>query len=109
MSREQTHEGDDLAQYLTFQSAGEAYAILKEIPLYEKSGILCRIPNWWKNRQAGLRVAVNMGNDAPSSLGMDALLDFSARLILGESVISEEEVRKLLEEAEGLARAMRET
>jgi purine-binding chemotaxis protein CheW len=27
MSREQTHEGDDLAQYLTFQSAGEAYAL----------------------------------------------------------------------------------
>ena len=84
-------------------SAGEAYAILKEIPLYEKSGILCRIPNWWKNRQAGLRVAISMGDDAPTSLGMDALLDFSVRLVLGESVISEEEVRRLLDEAEGLA------
>ena len=87
-------------------SAGEAYAILKEIPLYEKSGILCRIPNWWKNRQAGLRVAISMGDDAPTSLGMDALLDFSVRLVLGESVISEEEVRRLLDEAEGLADEM---
>jgi len=84
-------------------SAGEAYSILKEIPLYEKSGILCRIPNWWKNRQAGLRVAISMGDDAPTSIGMDALLDFKAQLILGESVISQEEVRRLLDEAEGLA------
>ena len=68
-------------------SAGEAYAILKEIPLYEKSGILCRIPNWWKNRQAGLRVAISMGDDAPTSRGMYALLDFSVRLVLGQSVL----------------------
>ena len=83
-------------------SAGEAYAILKEIPLYERSGILCRIPNWWKNRQSTLRVAISMGDDAPTTLGMDALLDFKAQLILGDSVISQEEVRRLLEEAEGL-------
>ncbi len=84
-------------------SAGEAYAILKEIPLYERSGILCRIPNWWKNRQTGLRLAVNIGSECPTSLGMEAILDFNARLILGETVMSAEEVRRLLDEAEGLA------
>ena len=34
-------------------SAKEAYTFLKEIPLYEQSGILCRIPNWWKGGRIG--------------------------------------------------------
>ncbi len=84
-------------------SAGEAYAILKEIPLYERCGILCRIPNWWKNKQTGLRIAVNIGDDSPVSLGMDAVLDFDARLILGDTALSQEELRTLLAETEGLA------
>ncbi|MEN6334970.1 MAG: DEAD/DEAH box helicase [Phycisphaerales bacterium] len=84
-------------------SAGEAYTILKEIPIYERAGILCRIPNWWKDRAAGLRLNIQIGKSRPSSLGMDAILDFDARLLLGDAVLSEEEARKLLDESEGLA------
>jgi len=84
-------------------SAGEAYTVLKEIPVYERAGILCRIPNWWKNRAAGLRVNIQIGDAHPSSLGMDALLDFDAKLLLGDSPISAEEARRLLDESEGLA------
>jgi len=84
-------------------SAGEAYTVLKEIPIYERAGILCRIPNWWKNRAAGLRLNIQIGESRPSSLGMDAILDFDARLLLGDAVLSEEEARKLLDESEGLA------
>jgi superfamily II DNA or RNA helicase len=84
-------------------SAGEAYTILKEIPVYERAGILCRIPNWWKNQAASLRVNIKIGESRPSSLGMDALLDFDAGLLLGDAPISEEEARRLLEESEGLA------
>ncbi len=84
-------------------SANEAYTVLKEIPVYERAGILCRIPNWWKNRAAGFRVNIQIGDAHPSSLGMDALLDFNARLLLGDSPISPEEARRLLDESEGLA------
>ena len=84
-------------------SAGEAYTVLKEIPVYEQAGILCRIPNWWKNRAAGLRLNIQIGDAHPSSLGMDALLDFDAKLLLGDSPISAEEARRLLGESEGLA------
>jgi len=84
-------------------SVGEAYTILKEIPIYERAGILCRIPNWWKNRAAGLRLNIQIGEARPSSLGMDAILDFHAGLLLGDAAISEEEALRLLDESEGLA------
>jgi non-specific serine/threonine protein kinase len=84
-------------------SAGEAYMVLTEIPVYERAGILCRIPNWWKNQAAALRLNIQIGEARPSSLGMDAILDFNAGLLLGDAPISEEEARRLLEESEGLA------
>jgi len=84
-------------------SAQEAFAFLKEIPLYEQSGILCRIPDWWKRGASDLRVNVSLGERQPSSVGMDALLSFDMSLHLGGETISPSEVRRLIESAEGLA------
>jgi non-specific serine/threonine protein kinase len=84
-------------------SSQEAYVFLREIPIYEEAGILCRIPNWWKKKTAALTLQINIGEKAPSMVGMDALLDFSPRLMLGDTEISEEEARRLLRESEGLA------
>ena len=83
--------------------SGEAYTFLKEIPLYEESGILCRIPNWWKGNQSSVRMNISIGDAQPSFVGMDAILNFNAQLLLGDTQISEAEARKLLEESEGLA------
>jgi superfamily II DNA or RNA helicase len=84
-------------------SAKEAFAFLKEIPLYEQSGILCRIPDWWKRGASGLRVNVTLGGRQPSSVGMDALLSFELSLHLGDETISAAEVGRLIDSAEGLA------
>ena len=84
-------------------SAGEAFAFLKEIPIYEDSGILCRIPNWWKGKQSGVRLNFSLGDKKPSLAGMDAILSFNAQLFLGDVQISEAEARRLLAESEGLA------
>ncbi len=84
-------------------SSREAYLFLREIPLYEAAGILCRIPDWWKGPAASVRLNVEIGAKPPSQVGLEALLDFNARLMLGDMVISPEEARRLLEEAEGLA------
>ncbi len=83
-------------------SAKEAYTFLREIPLYEQSGILCRIPNWWKRGASSLQVRVTMGNAAPSTIGMDALLSFDVGLSLEDAAMSPDEVRRLIESAEGL-------
>ncbi|HIJ42313.1 MAG TPA: SNF2 helicase-associated domain-containing protein, partial [Deltaproteobacteria bacterium] len=95
-------ETGELFHPLAWTSA-EAFAFLKEIPLYEESGILCRIPNWWKGKQSGVRLNFSLGDKKPSLAGMDAILSFNAQLFLGDTQISEEEARRLLSESEGLA------
>lgn len=81
----------------------EAFTFLKEVPVYENSGILCRIPDWWKKGGSRLSVNISIGDSQPSYVGMDALLSFNPRLCLGDAPISEKEARRLLQESEGLA------
>ncbi|OGF44431.1 MAG: helicase SNF2 [Candidatus Firestonebacteria bacterium RIFOXYC2_FULL_39_67] len=84
-------------------SAKDAYNILEEIPVYEKYGILCRIPNWWKNRTSTLKLDIRIGNSSPSFLGKDSILDFEIKLLSGDLELTEKETIKLLNESEGLA------
>lgn len=81
----------------------EAFTFLREIPLYEQSGILCRIPNWWKGKGANISMQISIGERPPATVGMAALLDFQPRLMLGDMEISAEEARRLLQQSEGLA------
>jgi len=81
----------------------EALTFLKEIPIYEESGILCRIPNWWKGNRSGIRLNFSLGDKKPATVGMDAILSFNAQLYLGDLQISEAEARRLLSESDGLA------
>ena len=82
---------------------GDAFTFLKEIPIYEEAGILCRIPDWWKNKSASLFMKVNIGNNQPSYVGRDSLLDFDAELLIGDMKISKAEISQLLKETDGLA------
>lgn len=95
-------DSGEIFHALAWQS-NDAFTFLKEIPIYEKSGILCRIPNWWKGKASNLRVNIGIGNNSPSCLGMDSILDFDANLYLGDTPITEKEARDLLKESEGLA------
>ena len=83
-------------------SAEEAYTILKEVPFYMESGILCRIPDWWKRRSESVKVNIAIGSKAPSMVGIDAILDFDAALSLGGVSVTKKEAEKLLAETEGL-------
>lgn len=83
--------------------ASEAYTFLKEIPIYEEAGILCRIPNWWKSKANSLRLSVKIGTKPPSLLGFDALVDFNAQISMGDDQLTIAELKKLLSETEGLA------
>ena len=83
--------------------SGEAFSFLKEIPVYEESGILCRIPNWWKGNRSSVSLNFSVGDKKPSFVGMDTLLNFNPRLFIGDTQISEQEAKMLLDESEGLA------
>ncbi len=79
----------------------EAYTFLKEIPLYEECGVMCRIPDWWKKKNS-ISVAVSLGEKGDSGVGLDHLMDFQANVLLGDLTLTAEEVRELLEQANGL-------
>jgi hypothetical protein len=85
------HKGDDYS-----------FAFLKETPLYEECGIVCRIPDFWKAKNK-TRLSVSIGSKEPSVLGMDAVVAFSSDIYLGDEQFSREEIEKLLSETSGLA------
>lgn len=84
-------------------SAAEAFSFLKEVSIYEDCGILCRIPNWWKGKPSRVGINISVGDAKPSLVGMDAILNFKVQLALGDTEISPEEAKRLLQESEGLA------
>lgn len=84
-------------------SAEEAYTFFKEIPLYERSGILCRIPKWWTSRRHRVRVQVDMPGELKGLVGTHAILDFHVNLVLDGEPLSLEEVEHLRDQTEGLA------
>ncbi len=81
----------------------DAFSFLKEIPDYEACGVLCRIPDWWKQTAAPPRVTISMGDKKPSLAGLDAILDFKVSVGLGDLELSRQEVEAILEETQGLA------
>lgn len=84
-------------------TADEAYHFLSDVTAIENCGILCRIPNWWKKRYNAFAVTVKMGEEKPSLLGLDALLHMAPSLTLGGVPLTEEEIRDLLTQTEGLS------
>ena len=78
-----------------------AYRFLRDTPLFEESGVLVRVPNWW-SRRSRPQVAVKIGSQEKSLLGADSLLDFQVELVVGDAALTETEARKLLAGSEGL-------
>lgn len=80
---------------------GEAYRLLKDVPVLEESGLLVRLPDWWRKRPRP-QVSVTVGEKRQSRLGGGALLDFKVDLVLGGERLTEEERRALLQGGDGL-------
>ncbi|MBI2342993.1 MAG: DEAD/DEAH box helicase [Deltaproteobacteria bacterium] len=81
----------------------EAHQFLKNIPVLESSGVVVRIPDWWKPKQPSRpQVSVTIGNKGMSAVGANALLDFSVSVTLGGEKLSEEELRQILAGTNGL-------
>lgn len=83
-------------------TAKEAYQFLTEVPIYEQAGILCRIPNWWAKKYNQPALSLNIGENKPSLVGMDALVSFAPELTIGGEAMTAAEARELLRQEEGL-------
>ncbi len=82
----------------------DAWQFLQNIPQFEASGIVVRIPDWWQARHATRpQVQVNIGQSA-AGLGMGALLDFRLAYALGDDSLSEAEMAEVLAAGSGLVR-----
>lgn len=84
-------------------TADEAYAFLKQIEAIEATGILCRIPNWWRKKAMAVDLAISLGEEKPSMLGFDTLIHLQPKLIVDGVALTESDIRKLLAQTEGLA------
>ena len=93
-------ESNDIYHPLAW-SPQEAYLFLREVPLYEESGVLVRVPDWWARRPRP-RVSVRIGSRTDGLLGGEALLDFRAELAVGEAALTQGECRSLLAGTDGL-------
>ncbi len=81
----------------------DAHRFLGEVAIYEQAGLVVRVPDWWSARNHPRpKVSVTVGGNAPSRLGMAALLDFDVRMSLGGQRLSRKEIETLLASSEGL-------
>ena len=93
-------ESGDVYQPLAW-TPRQAYEFLKEIQVFEKAGILVRLPDWWKKRPRP-RVGVRIGSTEPKGFDAKSMLDFNVRLTIGNEELSESEWRQLLAGEGGL-------
>jgi non-specific serine/threonine protein kinase len=81
----------------------QAFAFLNEIPLFEQSGLVVRIPDWWKaGRPPRPQVSVRIGDAKGNLVGRDSLLDFQVGLSLEGEPLTESELQSILQSTSGL-------
>ena len=95
-------ENGELFSPLQF-TAAEAYQFLKEIPLYEECGIMCRMPDWWKKKYNTVKVSISVGGNTTSRVGRDAILSFNPALSLAGEELTRNEIEALLAQTAGLS------
>ena len=75
----------------------QAHAFMCDIPVMETSGLVVRVPNWWKGkRPARPQVSVSVGK-GQGLVGPSGLLDFSVEVVLQGESLTEDELIELLQ------------
>ena len=84
-------------------TSDEAYSFLCSIEELEKIGIICRIPAWWNSNRSQISKVMKIGENKPSELGFDALISMQPELLIDGIKLTEDDVKDLLAQSEGLA------
>ena len=82
----------------------QAHAFLREVPVLEHSGIITRIPDWWRNgRGPRPQVSVRVGGAVKGAgLGLETLLNFSVAATLDGTDLTPAEWQALMNADHGL-------
>jgi SNF2 family DNA or RNA helicase len=82
-------------------SANKAYKLLCSVPLLEESGLVVRLPDWWRKRP-GPQVKATIGETKKPILGTESMLDFRVDVTLDGDKLSPRELDELLKGEDGL-------
>ena len=78
-------------------SPSEASRFLSSVPDLEIAGVIVRMPATWRaNRPHRPQVTATVGAKAPSTVGLDGLLDFRMEVMLEGEPLDDEEIAMLL-------------
>ncbi len=81
----------------------EAFRFLQAIPDFEASGIIAKVPDWWKGgRPSRPKVTVNLDTEIPTLGGLQAMLSFRVGATLEGEPLSAADWEKILLSADGL-------
>ncbi len=79
----------------------QAHRFLLDAPKLKDSGIVLRLPDWWRKRPRP-RVNVTIGGKKRNKLGADGMLDFKIQAALGDQKLTAKEWKELLNSENGL-------
>lgn len=93
-------------------STDEAYVFLKDVAsLLESEGFGVQLPQWWQStaREVGLSLRVEADDEVgassrPSLLGLNRLVDFSWEVSVGDSKLTPQEFKTLVDQKSPLVR-----
>ena len=81
----------------------DAVQFLNDLPKIEVAGIVVRMPAQWQaGRPSRPKVNATIGTNVPSTLGLNALLDFNMAVTLDGDALTPKEIRALLAGSDGL-------
>jgi SNF2-related domain/SNF2 Helicase protein/Helicase conserved C-terminal domain len=84
-------------------SPREAYDFLQTVPLFESSGLIVRVPDWWNARKPTRPiVSVKVNAKITTGINVDSLLQFSVGVSLDGESLGPDEIARLLESSGGL-------
>ena len=84
-------------------TADEAWQFLRDVEAIEQTGIICRIPNWWRRHTGSVAMSVKLGDESPAMFGLESLISMKPELTVDGVPLTAEEIEQLLAQTEGLA------
>ncbi|MDR3111474.1 MAG: DEAD/DEAH box helicase [Planctomycetaceae bacterium] len=87
-------------------SPRQAYQLLQDILLLEESGLIVRVPDWWRGKHVSRpQVRINIGSQkGESKLSASSLLKFDIETVLNGERLTREDIAELLNADASLVR-----